>query len=315
MADPNDYLRIIEELNRGPVQNRPATPPDLDAIRRKLRAPQAAPGQSAARAEAAPVTYRRDLPRVSPKPIAPLPLPGKPVALEEALPGEVVEGPRGGSAYLITSRIDGSDAHGAFLIEAFQEAFWREGSGLRRRLPEACRGNGLSLEALVFVDLETTGLGSSPLFLVGTMTWESGGLVTRQYLARDYSEEHAAIALFADDLRQRGLIVSFNGKSFDLPYLRVRAAANAVPLPPEPPHLDLLHQARRVWRHRLPDCKLQTLERHLCGRTRTGDIPGAEIPDAYHRFVRTNNAAEMVRIIEHNRLDLLTLAELMARLP
>ena len=73
MADPNDYLRIIEELNRGPVQNRPATPPDLDAIRRKLRAPQA-PCQPAARAEAAPVTYRRDLPRVSGR--SPRALPG-----------------------------------------------------------------------------------------------------------------------------------------------------------------------------------------------------------------------------------------------
>ena len=63
------------------------------------------------------------------------------------------------------------------------------------------------------------------------------------------------------------------------------------------------------------DDKLQTLEHRVCGRRRSGDIPGAEIPAAYHAFVRTGNAAEMSLIIKHNRLDLLTLAELLTKLP
>jgi len=88
-----------------------------------------------------------------------------------------------------------------------------------------------------------------------------------------------------------------------------------VPFAPDPAHLDLLHVCRRIWRDVLPNCRLQTLERRICGRVRTADIPGSEIPEAYHEYVRTGNALEMLDVLEHNRQDLLTLAELMVRLP
>jgi uncharacterized protein YprB with RNaseH-like and TPR domain len=113
----------------------------------------------------------------------------------------------------------------------------------------------------------------------------------------------------------KALIVSFNGKSFDVPFVRMRAAYNGLACDLPQPHLDLLHASRRVWRRQLPDCKLQTLESHICGRWRTGDIPGSMIPDAYHDFVHTKNAARMVRVLEHNYLDLVTLAEIMVRMP
>ena len=74
-------------------------------------------------------------------------------------------------------------------------------------------------------------------------------------------------------------------------------------------HIDLLHEGRRRYKDRLVNCKLQTLERAICGRGRTEDIPGAEIPDAYHNFVRTNNAVDMRDILHHNALDLVTMVE------
>ena len=164
------------------------------------------------------------------------------------------------------------------------------------------------------MDIETTGLASSPLFLIGAMLWCDGGLVIRQFFARDYSEEAAAIAAFHDLLAPRRALVTFNGKSFDMPFIRARAAATGAPLAVEPCHLDLLHMSRRVWRGRLPDCRLQTLERHVCGRQRHDDLPGSEIPDAYHAFVHTGDAWQMVDALKHNRLDLLTLADLLVRL-
>jgi hypothetical protein len=178
-----------------------------------------------------------------------------------------------------------------------------------------CGREGFLPDDVLFVDLETTGLGSTPLFLIGTMGWEGGGLVVRQYFARNYAEEPAVVRLFLDLLRRKPLLVSFNGKSFDMPYVRVRAAANGLPYVEPANHFDLLHVSRRIWRGYLPDCRLQTLERHVCGRTRTGDIPGADIPQAYHDFVRTGDARQMGECLRHNRLDLITLADLMVRLP
>ena len=168
-------------------------------------------------------------------------------------------------------------------------------------------------EAVLFVDIEATGFTSgTPVFLVGTFVCEpEGGFRLRQYLARDYGEEGVILSFFAEQLEQAEAIVSFNGKRYDLPYLRDRSAYHAVPFPFTQPHIDLLHESRARFRHRLPNCRLQTLERWLCRRVRTGDIPGHEIPDAYHRYVRTGNALEMRDIVHHNALDLITLAEVM----
>ncbi|OPZ84518.1 MAG: hypothetical protein BWY76_01808 [bacterium ADurb.Bin429] len=166
------------------------------------------------------------------------------------------------------------------------------------------------------MDLETTGLAHSPLFLIGAMVWDGGDFVIRQYLARHYGEEAAVTALFLDLACEKRLFVSFNGKSFDLPYVRTRAAACGIPCALDAAHLDLLHECRRAWKGHLPNCKLQTLEQHICGRPpRVGDIPGAEIPEAYHAYVRTGHSGQMAQIIRHNLMDLVTLAELLVKLP
>jgi uncharacterized protein YprB with RNaseH-like and TPR domain len=61
-------------------------------------------------------------------------------------------------------------------------------------------------------------------------------------------------------------------------------------------------------------CSLQALEKQLVGLRRQGDVPGFEIPARYFQFVRSGDAAPLAAILEHNRLDLLTLAALTARL-
>jgi uncharacterized protein YprB with RNaseH-like and TPR domain len=137
----------------------------------------------------------------------------------------------------------------------------------------------------------------------------------RQFLARNYAEESAVIASFGETLAACRALVTFNGKSFDVPYIRTRAVANGVPFSCGLGHVDLLHVARRTWRSVLPNCKLQTLETMVCGhQPRYGDIPGSEIGDAYHAFVRTGNAWQIAQILKHNMLDLVTLAEILMAL-
>jgi uncharacterized protein YprB with RNaseH-like and TPR domain len=60
----------------------------------------------------------------------------------------------------------------------------------------------------------------------------------------------------------------------------------------------------------LPNFRLQTLERYICGRQRNGDIPGHEIPAAYHDYVRGGNLAAVEAILHHNALDLVTLLQM-----
>ncbi len=158
-----------------------------------------------------------------------------------------------------------------------------------------------------------------------------------QLLARNYAEEKSLLQTLWSIAADKRVLVTFNGKSFDWPMVHDRStlhhlgqdprdssvtapdhstvAAATTPLGrqdrrPNLIHCDLLHHARRRWGKQLPDCRLQTLERHICRRERAEDIPGREIPAAYHDFVRHGDAWLMRGVLHHNALDLITLLQL-----
>ena len=167
-----------------------------------------------------------------------------------------------------------------------------------------------SEDALVFVDIEATGFTpGTPLFLVGLIVLDNGDLRIHQLLARDYAEEGALLYHLWKLLEGVQTVFSFNGKTYDLPYIRDRMVFHGYRMHGPMSHIDLLHEGRRRYKDRLVNCKLQTLERAICGRGRYGDIPGSEIPDAYHDFVRTGNAVDVRDILHHNALDLVTMVE------
>ena len=323
MSDPNDLHKRLEELNRAPLAKPPAEASDgeplRDSVRKRLRTRRGgadkAPGPAAAKGAPQPIVFQRDVPRREPPARPVLRTNGPAIALGEALDGAEAADADGRCAYLLERRLRRPDGPWCPLCDGLIDAAASHGSGLWAELRRMEVTGAIGLGDVVFLDLETAGLGSSPAFLIGTMVWEAGGLVTRQYFARDYSEERAALGLFLQWAETRRLLVTFNGKSFDLPFVRTRAAANGLACPYAPAHLDLLHVARRAWGPELPDCRLQTLERVICGRPRDDDIPGHLIPDAYHEYVRTGNAIRMVSVLEHNFLDLVTLADLLVRLP
>lgn len=239
----------------------------------------------------------------------------EPVPVEQACPGVESACQEQGRFWLIRRPLKLFSPDDAAIARQYAEVL----RGARQRIDELAASAGLchaadaEPEQLLFMDIETCGLAGNPIFLVGAMFYEGGDLVFEQYLARNYSEEAAILHAYARRYEQAGLLVTFNGKSFDLGAIRDRSAFHRVELPwAEPPHLDLLHEARRLWRKQLPNCRLQTLERFLCGRHRVGDIPSAAIPDAYHRFVETGDARRLKDILHHNLLDLLTMAQVLA---
>ena len=298
----------------------------LDALNRKLGAGRKPLVTTAASLPAvnppaarplARLIYHRDLPRVESP--APDTAAGVKVTLEETIEGMELSGPDGGTVFLVhTPPAELPDAD--VIARRFADQLAEPASNLYRVLAAmdpapAPKLDDLNPEHLVFLDIETTGLGNTPAFLVGLMTWTGAGFAVRQYLARHYAEEAAMILTSLGVTTAHRLLVTFNGKTFDVPYLRTRAVALGLPWALPLPHFDLLHVSRQLWRGHVPNCRLQTLEALICGRPRQGDIPGHEIPEAYHAFVRTGNAWQLVEILKHNRLDLLTMADLMTRFP
>jgi uncharacterized protein YprB with RNaseH-like and TPR domain len=168
----------------------------------------------------------------------------------------------------------------------------------------------------LFLDLETTGLHGSILFLAGFLAPVADDFVVRQLFARDYSEEKALLQEARRALEDCEMIVSFNGKSYDVPFLKERAAYHRLDLScvNGKPHLDLLHWSRRRWKGTVTDCRLKTLEWEICRQRRWGDVPGDQIPGIYHRYVRTGDPYQLVPVFHHNILDLVTMVELIDRL-
>jgi len=165
-------------------------------------------------------------------------------------------------------------------------------------------------EGRLYVDIETAGLAAAPLFLIGTLVLTEGRLGLRQFLARDYAEEVALLQHFFPWSAPFDRLITFNGQTFDLPYLLDRAIYHRLAAALAQEHTDLLPLARRQWRDRTPNCRLATLETYLCGLQRVGDVAGAEIPERYHQFVRTSHWDLLAPILFHNALDLLTMAQL-----
>jgi uncharacterized protein YprB with RNaseH-like and TPR domain len=178
-------------------------------------------------------------------------------------------------------------------------------------LPQLSAIAARGLERALFLDLETCGLASSPVFLAGTMHWNGEDFVLRQYFARHYGEEPALLAALHEQARGFELLVTFNGKAYDAPFLHARALTHGVPMALPRQHLDLLHPARRRWRGVLRDCRLQTLELHVCRRRRVGDVAGADVPGIYHEFVKRGDPYALVPVFHHNLLDVITMAEIL----
>jgi uncharacterized protein YprB with RNaseH-like and TPR domain len=229
--------------------------------------------------------------------------------LEELLHGRRVENARG-EFFLVEDDVHLETLHGTVPLTRLRAL----DTGAVSILTGQPALGAFDLRRAVFLDTETTGLAGgtgTAAFLVGVGWVEGERFRFRQYFMRDYHEEAALLRGLADDLAGCERIVTFNGALFDVPLLETRYRLNRERFPlAQALHFDLLHPARRLWKARLESCRLQSLERALLGVTRRGDVGGEEIPRIYFDFVRRRDGRAMARVLEHNRLDVLSLAAL-----
>ena len=204
-----------------------------------------------------------------------------------------------------------------------------------RRLTDDRRRVGVPAAGpLLFFDLETTGLsgGAGTLaFLVGCGFFDEDGFHTRQFFLSGYEAERELLDTLAALAGRFGGLVTFNGRTFDVPLIETRYQFHRLESPfAEMPHFDMLHPARKLWRRRNiaqpshrerwsdgrpgegASCALAALEEAILGVERFDDVPGFEIPSRYFAYLRTGDLAPLAAVFEHNRLDLLSLAALTA---
>lgn len=168
---------------------------------------------------------------------------------------------------------------------------------------------------LLFLDTETTGLAGGTgtfAFLIGIGYWTEAGFRIIQFFLPEPQAELSFLVAFNEWVSGFDCLVTFNGKSFDLPLLNTRHVLNRLQIPfPQTAHLDLLHLARRLWRYRLNDRSLGSLEEEILRLPRgVQEIPGWMIPSLYLEYLQTHDARPLSGIFYHNQMDILSLAAL-----
>jgi hypothetical protein len=161
---------------------------------------------------------------------------------------------------------------------------------------------------------ETTGLAGGAgtvVFAYGLGFFRGEDLVVEQLFLRDFGEELAMLHHVAARLAEFPVPVTFVGKSYDRHRIAARMAVHKVKTPVlTAAHLDLYHLVRREFGKRLPDARLRTVEAEVLGLRRHDDLPGSEAPAAFLDWIR-DRTGPVDRVLEHNRLDVLSLVALL----
>lgn len=213
-----------------------------------------------------------------------------------------------GLVYKRVVEYDHTYKHGNIPLSNLQSTIkkWRDSGEIHPLAPDLSK-------KLVFFDTETTGLkgAGTLIFLLGFVEQTEKTFTLTQYLLP--SPDHEAAFLYASKLWENKLtLVTYNGKSFDVPQVETRWTMNRNALPPllAHAHIDLLHGSRRIWKEELERFKLTNIEEEKLGFFREGDIPGHLAPIIYQDAVKSGRIETLMKVLDHNEWDILSLVAL-----
>lgn len=190
---------------------------------------------------------------------------------------------------------------------------WALASAAPKNLPGfLADAAGTAPKNWAFVDCETTGLSGGAgtmAFLIAVGRPVKKGFQIKQFFMPEPANERGLLEAVEQSLSGVDVLWTYNGKCFDIPLLETRFRFWRMGFDPgEYAHIDLLTSTRALFRRRIGDCSLTSLEERILKVARVEDLPGAEVPQAYFEYLRTGRSPRLHRVFEHNRVDVLSLA-------
>ena len=163
-------------------------------------------------------------------------------------------------------------------------------------------------EEAVFLDIETTGLSPmrSFIYLIGLVFIDLKEMTMHitQIIAEDRDEEEEILKLMKERLKGYKTVVTYNGNSFDLPFIAKRSERYGI----EPIGMDSFDMYEKLRLHKdtlkLDGLKQKNIEKKL-GITREDRYNGGECISFYKDYVKNKNQESFDRFVLHNYDDLL----------
>ena len=163
------------------------------------------------------------------------------------------------------------------------------------------------------LDIETTGLNPrrDRFILGGLYDGQTGTL--HQVFAESTGEEAQALQEFARLVDEMDMVITYNGRHFDMPFLAERMGRTGTEAKALPYDLDLYRmvQGYSPIRRFLPNLKQKSVENYMgLWQDRTDEISGAESVELYYEYMATKDPALEEKILLHNRDDVEQLTRL-----
>ncbi len=168
----------------------------------------------------------------------------------------------------------------------------------------------------LFLDIETTGLSrhKNTIYLIGYAYITDGRLTLQQLFAAHPSEERELLSTFFHFLKNSGTkrILTFNGASFDLPFLLARADHYGLSLSLDDyKQLDIYKECRkRKSMLSLPGCRQKDIEAFL-GIQRDDLYDGGALIRIYEHYTKQPSQEAFSLLHLHNYEDVLHLYRLL----
>lgn len=175
-----------------------------------------------------------------------------------------------------------------------------------------CPGNP---EDYLFFDIETTGLSAKRdmVYLIGCVYFRDGSWHMKQWFADSRDAEREILLHFFMFSSRFAVLVHFNGTTFDIPFLRERAARFQTPVSrSDQESLDIYRHIRPLKKlFGLEDCRQKTLER-LLGTAREDPYDGGQLISFYWNYLAGHDESLLHFLLLHNEEDVRGLPCLLA---
>ncbi|KAB3529089.1 ribonuclease H-like domain-containing protein [Alkaliphilus serpentinus] len=168
-------------------------------------------------------------------------------------------------------------------------------------------GNLLHGGDTAIFDIETLGLSRQhhPVILIGYLYEKDHKIHIKQFFAEALEDEALLLEAFFTELSTFNNLISYNGASFDLPFLKIRSEINCVHYSLyDKNHIDILRHIKKYKAYfNTPDLKLKSIEK-LLGIHRKDTISGRESVLLYHLYLKNRSTSIIDKILLHNYEDI-----------